>query len=223
MKLVYFILVVVALIVAISMPIALGEIIFYKWVRHTHPNFDREFSKTENCYVETAQASLSEFQESEKYPTGKYMLMHMIAFPYFVLSGGIVFGISYYIHDWLNAQNTHFVSDFMIGTFGLAASAGAGLFATWLCYFTLSKNALFIEWLVLNHSSLGRETTESIVKRRLAQIEHDVRIRRLDVLSNFSPSEFLQSIYRRHQRYTGIAACIFLALAASVGLLAEFT
>lgn len=198
--------------------IYLGERAFKKWVLFKHPDFSRTLSKSDIVYIEEAKAELLIYRQSKNKRSHWYGLVYYLGFiP--AMIGAWITGL--FLFRWINVlsakglfRNSAVFGDiiwFEIHPVGVSAIIGLFvgiMFAGWILYVLSGFNRGFTEWMVLTKGSSGKETDEDVFQRRLTQIEHDVRVERLDVHHSFNPSDFLTSIVRRHGRYCGVLTLV---------------
>lgn len=216
---VYLALFLIALIVCVTIGERLFHRITEKKLSQKHPDYHRSLTQSEARFVAEAEIRLRLYASDKSYKNRWNWPLYFSFIP--VMLGLFVIGA--WVYSVINAMdvavykrlNPH-LDILFIQTDLVWASAIIAMFAVifgagWLSYVLTGFNRKFTDWMVLTQSSYNQsESDESILKRRVTQIEHDVRIRRLDVDQPFYPSAFLRSIARQHGRYCGIITLVIL-------------
>ena len=192
--------------------------VFYAWVNYRHPDYHRILSAPEQAYVEDAQRSLRKFAETENYHAWWH---RWLSFSTILVIGGIIFLGSKLVQAFVKYHANTFNHDPSMGILLWASPdpikfstffgiLGGAVLAGWVIYLLTTWLRNFTIWLVLKQDAYNTSDPEDILNRRLKQIEHDVRIDRLNHLGKFDPEHFLIGIARRHKNYSLIFSTALL-------------
>ncbi len=208
------------LLILTVLGIALAHRIFAKWVSVRYLNFDRVFSSREQRFVENAKSELSAYARGDSYRRKLHGLTYFFAFlPILIFGFLLIWIVAVAINEGLSPLSNFsemgepiMTGDapisLVLGVTNILGAMGSIFISGWMTYWATSFVPTFLEWMVLTKSSYNQsESDDSILKRRLDQIEFDVRIERLDGLRKFEPEQFLRGIALRHGNY-----CLILGL-----------